>query len=510
MRNLTLYLLVFYFFISCTQQRSEQDHKRNDDRPNIVLIVADDHGTDDLGCYGNKAIKTPALDQLASEGVRFNKAYCTTASCSASRSVILSGMYNHANGQYGHQHAYHHFSAFSHLKTLPVLLSEHGYVTARIGKYHVAPEDVYKFDVVLKGGGRNNVAMADSTKEFISDHKSNPFFLYFCFHDPHRGGGINENNSYRPNRFGNRDDGYPGIERNIPEPQEVIVPDYLPDTPPSRAELVEYYESVNRLDQGVGRLISHIKAADLWDNTIVMYISDNGIAFPGAKTNVYNPGMRLPCIVRNPLIPRINEASEAMINWADIAPTILDFACILPEDGNLLGQYLSDSEKARLDENLEQRQVAGVPVFSKFHGRSFKKVLETGDETGWDETFASHTFHEITMYYPMRVAMNRKYKIIWNIAYGLDYPFASDLWASATWQGVINSEEDIKMYGPRPVDSYIHRPQFELFDIENDPLETKNLASDPKYAEVLEEMKARLKKFQQRTQDPWIVKWTYE
>ena len=510
MKNLTLFLVILSIFISCIQQKPEQILQRNDDRPNIVLIVADDHGTDDMGCYGNSAIKTPALDQLASEGVRFNKAYCTTASCSASRSVILSGIYNHANGQYGHQHAYHHFSSFSHLKTLPVLLSENGYVTARIGKYHVAPEEVYKFDVVLKGGGRNNVAMADSTKKFIAGHKSKPFFLYFCFNDPHRGGGTNENNPYKPDRFGNSDEGFTGVERNRPDPGEVIVPDYLPDTPPSRAELVEYYESVNRLDQGVGRLVQHIKDAGLWENTIFMYISDNGIAFPGAKTNVYNPGMRLPCIVRNPLIPRVSETSDAMINWADLAPTILDFAGILPEEGSLLDSYVSEPEKERLVRNMTRKSMQGQPVFADFQGRSFKSVLETGDETGWDETFASHTFHEITMYYPMRVAMNRKYKIIWNIAHGLDYPFASDLWASATWQSVINSEENIKMYGPRPVESYIHRPQFELFDIEHDPLETKNLASDPKYAAVLDEMKEMLKNFQQRTQDPWVVKWEYE
>ena len=99
-------------------------------RPNIILIVADDHGRGDLGCYGNPVIKTPNIDRLAAEGVRFTNAFCTTASCSASRSVILSGLYNHYNGQYGHQHAYHHFISFDYVRSLPVLLSQGGYRTA--------------------------------------------------------------------------------------------------------------------------------------------------------------------------------------------------------------------------------------------------------------------------------------------------------------------------------------------------------------------------------------------
>ncbi|MCK4753057.1 MAG: sulfatase-like hydrolase/transferase, partial [Planctomycetes bacterium] len=109
----------------------------NGKKPNIVLYVSDDHGLDALGCYGNPIIKTPNMDSLAAEGVRFTNAFCTSASCSASRSVILSGMYNHANGQYGHQHGYHHFVSFDKVKSLPVLLSEAGYRTARAGKLHV-------------------------------------------------------------------------------------------------------------------------------------------------------------------------------------------------------------------------------------------------------------------------------------------------------------------------------------------------------------------------------------
>ena len=117
---------------------------------NIILFVTDDQSPD-AGCYGNEKIKMPNLDKLASDGTLFKHAFATTASCSASRSVILTGLHNHLNGQFGHQHNYHKFSSFHNIQSLPVLLNRHGYRTASIGKFHVAPEPVYHFETKLKG-----------------------------------------------------------------------------------------------------------------------------------------------------------------------------------------------------------------------------------------------------------------------------------------------------------------------------------------------------------------------
>jgi len=446
-------------------------------RPNIILIVADDHGRGDLGCYGNAVVKTPNLDRLAGEGVRFTNAFCTTASCSASRSVILSGLYNHYNGQYGHQHAYHHFASFDHVRSLPVLLRAGGYRTVRIGKYHVAPEEIYQFDLQLPGNERNAVQMADNCRQLFETEDRRPFFLYFCTSDPHRGGGKAADLPHQPDRFGNREPGYPGVNEVKYRPEEVAVPDFLPDIPECRAELAQYYQAVSRVDQGIGRLIEHLQKAGQYDNTILIYISDNGIAFPGAKTTTYEPGINLPCIVRRPGQKNQGIRCDALVNWADLTPTILDLAGATPRD-------------------------------YEFHGRSFTSVLEREHAPDWDTVYASHTFHEITMYYPMRVVRERRFKLIWNLAHGLDYPFASDLWAAATWQGTLKRGR--RLYGRRSVDAYLHRPKFELYDLENDPHEVKNLAEDPQHQAKLEEMKAKLKAFQKRTQDPWIVKWNYE
>jgi N-sulfoglucosamine sulfohydrolase len=310
-------------------------------RPNIILFVADDHGTDALGCYGNSVIKTPNLDYLASEGVRFSNAYCTSASSAASRSVILTGKYGHATGSYGHVHDYHHFSTYDSVISLPALLSKAGYNTARIGKYHVAPEHVYHFDKVLEADPRNTVEMANQCKAVIESDK--PFFLYFCTDDPHRGEPFKMEEWNMPNNFGNKPEGYQGVETVVYDPKDVIVPDFLPDTKECREELAEYYQSVSRIDQGFGKLMEYLEESGKKDNTIIIYISDNGIAFPGAKTTLYEPGMRLPCIINSPFEEKKNLVNNALISWVDITPTILDMTGV---------------------------DISGMD----FHGRSFKSI----------------------------------------------------------------------------------------------------------------------------------------
>lgn len=301
-----------------------RDFSAGRSRPNIVLFVSDDHGMDALGCYGNPVVKTPHMDQLAAEGVRFTRAYCTSASCAASRSVILTGQYGHATGSYGHVHDYHHFSTYETVKSLPVLLEAAGYLTARIGKYHVAPESVFHFNTVLEADPRSTVEMAEACQAVVESDR--PFFLYFCPDDPHRGHPFTPDPWDAPNTFGNRPQGYPGVKKMKYDPQEVLVPSFLPDTKECREELAEYYQSVSRIDQGLGKLQALLHKAGKAENTVILYISDNGIAFPGAKTTVYEPGIRLPCIVKDPRSKHKGLVNQAMISWVDLVPTILDFA----------------------------------------------------------------------------------------------------------------------------------------------------------------------------------------
>ncbi len=478
---------------------------------NIVLVVADDQSPD-FGAYGNKVMKTPNLDALAAAGTRFNHAFATTASCSASRSVILTGLHNHANGQYGHQHDFHKFGSYDNVVSLPVYLAAGGYRTIRCGKFHVAPEQVYQFDKEVPANPRNMLQMAENCKAVIEEKSDKPFFLYFCTSDPHRGGGFANELPGKPDRFGNPAPGAkakPGKaapeHEVIYDPKDVIVPAFLPDTETSRAELAQYYQSCSRIDRGLGRLVEILKTAGQWDNTLVIYIADHGMAFPGAKTTVYEAGLRAPLLVRNPFIEKRGVVSEAMISWIDLTPTILDFAGLLEAKTNTVkADVLAKVSPVKVTDQKSRDLKRG-----QFHGRSFLSILDQDKPAGWDDIGASHTFHEIQMYYPMRVVRDRQYKLIWNIAHPLPFPFATDLWEAPTWQAQYKLGPDAP-YGGRTVGSYIKRPQFELYDIEKDPNETKNLAADTQYQRVLEQMKAKLKAFQKRTDDPWIMKWEYE
>ncbi len=471
-------IYVFLCFLSCTESKKnkEKESRSASDSPNIILFVADDHGIDALGCYGNPVIKTPNLDKLASEGVKFTNAYCTSASCAASRSVILSGLYGHATGSYGHVHDYHHFSTYDEVKSLSNRLSEAGYLTARIGKYHVAPESVYKFDEVLKANPRNTVEMANACIDVLNSEQ--PFFLYFCTDDPHRGQPLIPGGEWdTPNSFGNKAKGYKGVNQITYAPEDVLVPEFLPDNKQTREEIAQYYQSVSRIDQGFGELMTHLKNSGKIDNTIVFYISDNGMAFPGAKTTVYEPGIKLPCIIKNPKNSKKGITNTARISWVDLTPTILDMA------------------QVNYDTNT-------------FHGKSFKNIIDHESVDGWNRIYASHTFHEITMYYPMRVVIADDYKLIWNIAYQLDYPFASDLWAASTWQAIYRNDE--KYFGNRTVKDYLFRPEFELFNLSIDSSESNNLARDDNYKDILESMKAKMRDFQRKTKDPWLIMWEHD
>lgn len=443
--------------------------------PNVVLFVSDDHGLDALGCYGNSVIQTPNMNALAADGVKFTNAYCTSASCAASRSVILTGQYGHATGSYGHVHDYHHFSTFPDVASLPVLLEKSGYQTARIGKYHLAPDSVYRFTHVLKADPRSTVEMAESCQQVIEGDK--PFFLYFCPDDPHRGHPFTPTPWDAPNSFGNRPQGYPGVTEKKYSPENVVVPDFLPDTPQCRAELAEYYQSVSRIDQGLGRLLELIDKSGKSDNTIIIYLSDNGIAFPGAKTTVYEPGIRLPLIVKDPRSQNRGKVNNGIVTWVDLTPTILDFAGVKYEAAD-------------------------------FHGRSFRNIMDQSAPQGWDHMFAAHNFHELTMYYPMRVVRVGDMKLIFNIAWGLEYPFASDLWASSTWQSIHRADEPL--FGKRTVQKYLHRQKFELYDLKSDPDELNNLADDPKHAQTLAELQKKMKALQIKTKDPWQIVWGNE
>ncbi len=431
---------------------------------NIVLFVADDLGME-VGCYGDKHAKTPHIDKLAASGTRFAQAYASVSSCSSSRATILSGLPTHMCGQYGLAHATHNASSFRNVKSLPALLAPAGYTSAVIAKYHVQPKEVYPFNEEISANGRNVVQIADKAKDFIARTGDKPFFILVGFVDPHRAA----------KGFGN-DMKLPASVPNAKfDPKLVTVPNHLPDTPDVRADLADYYQSVTRLDHGVGLVMKALEDAKKLDDTLVIFVSDNGIPFPGAKTTLYDAGVHLPMIIRKPGL-KTGIVNDAMVSFTDLAPTILDWA--------------------------------GANAPKNLPGRSLMPILEQENPKGWDTVFASHQYHEVTMYYPMRMVRTRTHKYILNLANGLEYPSASDLWDSNTWQGILKRGDT--MMGQRRVKSFLHRPKEELYDVVADPAEVKNLAADPAQEKVLNDLRAKLAAWRKKTNDPWLIKDLHE
>ena len=455
MRVATLILLAFTGFAWPAEAQAQAKPK------NVVLVIADDLGME-LGCYGNPFIKTPHIDSIAKRGLRFTKAYATVSSCSPSRSTILTGLFTHQNGQYGLQHPPHSQQMHPWVQSLPLLLRQAGYFTGLIGKYHTGPDSCYQFNKLMtKGTGRDVAGYARHARDFLKETEKKPFFLVYGFTDPHRAkvGFGNEPYAMDPKevKYG---------------PDKITLPNCLPDTPATRRDYAEYCQSVSRMDRGVGLLIAALREAGVLDDTLIVFISDNGIPFPGAKTTLYNAGVHLPLIMAGPGVPQ-GKTSHGLFSYIDLTPTLLDYT-----------------------------NTAG-PAKYKLPGRSILPTIGDEKTKGWDAVFQSHQMHEITMMYPMRAITTARYKLIENLDHAKEYPQASDLWGSPTWQDVRTNQR--KMLGDRSVSAFLHRPKLELYDMTTDPGEVKNLAGDATHAKTLSELRTRLRQWQRETNDPWLI-----
>ncbi len=429
-------------------------------RRNVLLLISDDQGLD-LGCYG-VPIRTPRIDRLAGEGTRFTRGYAAVSSCSPSRAVINTGLFTHQNGMYGLQHDVHHQSLLDGIETLPALLRRAGYATALVGKKHVGPDAAFPYEAELvpeRSGIRDVRELAIAAASFIRASDDRPFFVTIGYSDPHRAAVD----------YGN-DRAWPGVAPVRYDPATVPLPSHLPGLPAVRADLAQYYESLSRLDTGVGMILDALAASGRADETLVLFLSDNGRPFPGAKTNLYDPGLHLPLIVRAP--GRAPAVNEAMVSWVDIAPTVLDWT-------------------------------GAPPPAYKLSGRSLLPLLGKRDDPARNAVFASHDFHEINQYYPMRGVRTRAHHYRLNLAHPLDYPNAGDVAGSPSWKAI--SADPAVRLGRRTQAAYLKRPMEELYDLARDPDERVNVAADPAYAGVLRDLRARLQSMREETHDPWLA-----
>jgi N-sulfoglucosamine sulfohydrolase len=442
----------------------------------VLLLISDNQNKDDCGCYGNHVVKTPNIDRLARDGVRFLDAFATTASCGPSRAVIYSGLQTHANGQYGHGHGIHTFTLSAKVKTIFALLAADGYHTALLGKQHTTPAEAYPFTFDRRVNPRDVTGIAAAAQEFIEGAGDEPFLLAIGYSDPHPTSRERPGWGIRRKEFG-----VPVVDYR---PSDVIVPHYLPDRPEVREGIAGYYQQISRLDHGIGRVLSVLEQSGKADSTLVIFTSDHGSSEPGAMGNHYEPGIQVPLIVRHPDGIGRGTTNQALVTLADLTPTILDWTNV---DG------------------------PGYPL----HGRSFLPILDSSgignftpgsrEKSGrWDEVFLSHVCHEVTMYYPMRTIRNRRYKLIWNVDWRSEYPLPIDTLQRATWTETVRRDDPT--IGPRSVKKFLFRDPIELYDLQQDADEIINLADDPAHQSVRRQLSQSLVAWLEQTGDPWLMR----
>lgn len=435
------------------------------ERPNFLLVTADDLGLQ-LSCYGDPYIETPHLDALAASGVQYETAYVTQASCSSSRSSMFSGMFPHTTGQIGLANAGFVLAEEEVGENVTRYLKDAGYRTGILGKLHVAPETSFPFDYrPKKQDARDIREVADNAAQFLGDASDAPFFLMVNYADPHV---WKEPNGHQ---------GFPPQWKGLPP--NPIAEDTVPgwafqgfDEPIARRRVSNYYNTVKRLDLGIGMLLDELEKAGHDEDTIVIFLGDHGPPFNRGKTTCYESGLRVPFLLRWPGVAEPGTISQALVSATDIVPTILD--------------------------------AARIPFPREFHGSSLRPTATTSESPdGWrTHLCAEFHYHGNTNFFPRRAVTDGRFKLIHNLLAGEASPTNR---VDGDPTGKFADEEK---YRDTPAGAAFRRyadpPEWELHDLENDAVEFTNLAADPAHAAQLAELQAALAKWREETNDPLL------
>lgn len=415
-------------------------------KPNIVVFIADDLGWEESTPYGNKVVQTPNLQRIADQGMRFNNFFLTASSCSPSRSGILSGLYPHSTGAMNL-----HEDMKPNVQLFPELLKNEGYYTMLVGKSHGTnnPQVKKKFDIASLVDWSKPWEMGNMWLTALNNApKDKPFFLWASSIDPHR--------PYNQ-----------GVCPFTHKPEDVIVPPYLPDIPEMRKELAEYYDEISRFDQHVGMVLKYLEDTKQLDNTLIFVMSDNGRPFPQCKTRLNIQGLKSPFLVRFPKIVKPGSTTSSLISAVDMAPTILE--------------------------------IAGAKPLEKGQGKSFVKVLKNPATTFRDYVFGEHNWHS-TMAFE-RVVISSKYIFIKNWLPDLNASPPPDPAREPAYQKMWKMYEERQLL-PKYTDCFITpRDSFELFDAKTDIHCMQNLMHNPDYSKIAKRLKTKLYEWMKETGD---------
>ncbi|WP_129715795.1 sulfatase [Pedobacter sp. SYP-B3415] len=437
-----------FFLLACFLAATRVSAQRP--QPNVVVIMADDLDSRQLSCYGGKNIRTPNIDALASQGLKFNQIVASEAMCVPTRASLFTGLYPARHGSFQN-----HKPVYNNLKSICHYMGDLGYDVALTGKDHsTKPRHVFPFRII--GGFEPNCVAetddysADSLKNYISG-QSKPFCLFVMSINPHTPWTVGD-----PSEF---------------DPDKLILPPHWVDTKQIRKLFTRYLAEIRRLDDQVGAVMKTLKESGKDKNTVVIFLGEQGAQFPGAKWNLYDAGQKSSMIVRWPENVRAASETDAIVQYEDIMPTLVDLAGGKP--------------------------VAGID------GKSFAPVLKGEAKTARTYAFGIHNNIPEGPPYPMRSIRTTQYKLIWNltpekknhIKYMMNPKNTDSYWSH--WNQLAVNDAHAKTLVRR----ITNRPEFEFYDLKNDPYELHNLAADPARQHLMATYKTALRHWMDQQQD---------
>ncbi len=402
--------------------------------PNILYLHSHDTGRY-VQPYGHP-VPTPNIQHLADQGILFRKAFCGTPTCSTSRACLLTGQYGHNNGMLGLAHR--GWSLNDYRQHIVHTLREAGYTSVLIGEQHIAKEpEIIGFDRVVKIETTHVESVAPVARRILGEPLPQPFFLSVGFFETHR-------DWLDPPSL--RDALY-----SLP-------PANLPDTPETRRDMASYKASARSLDQGVGTVLDTLQTHGLADNTLVIFTTDHGLAFPGAKATLFDRGLGVMLIVRGPGGFTGGRVNDALVSHLDVYPTLCD--------------------------------LAGIEKPDFLQGHSLLPLVNGEVSSLRKELYAEMTWH--AAYEPQRAVRTRRYKYIRRFG-SRRTPVLANCDDSPSKTLLLEHG-----WAERTV------PFEQLYDLLYDPNEAANLAEDPAHADVLADLSGRLQSWMLETEDPLL------
>jgi N-sulfoglucosamine sulfohydrolase len=426
---------------------------------NVLLITSDDLGKQ-LSCYDDDIIQTPNIDKLAERGFMFHNAYVSQASCSSSRSSILTGTYPHTNGQLGLAH--HGFELNKEYPNIASVLKQKGYKTGIIGKLHVNPVAQFPFDFDRKNylEARDVEMVACRVDSFLSMSGKEPFFLYVNYSDPHVPF-YREFNGH-PTREVNSTDVHSLEFQGVNDPQQL-------------QRIADYYCCVRRLDEGIGLLMEKLEKNGVLQNTLIIFVSDHGAAFARGKAASYESSLNMPYFVSCPSFIKAKQVSRAMVSTVDIFPTILN--------------------------------ILNIAIPSDVQGISILPILKNEKTEVRNYLFAEFNYHlhSLASFYPQRVIRDDRYKLIFNLPSSLIFNGNTSIDGDEAYQFSQASKYD-GTWVREAFNRLNNPPSIELFDLYTDPYEKIDLSGNPDFVNKREELLQQLLTWMENTNDPFLKK----